>query len=127
MRAADRRAVRTRAKGLCEYCRLPEAASGLAFSVDHIVAKQHRGPSTPDNLALACPACNRHKGPNLSGVDPVTNRAVPLFHPRLQRWQDHFRWRGATLEGTTDVGRATVLVLAINSPVQMATRLALAD
>jgi 5-methylcytosine-specific restriction endonuclease McrA len=127
MRAADRRAVRTRAAGRCEYCRLPEAASGLAFSIDHIVAKQHRGLSTPDNLALACLSRNRHKGPNLTGVDPVTNHTVPLFHPRVHRWQDHFRWRGPVLEGTTDIGRATVLLLAINSPVQIATRLAVAD
>jgi 5-methylcytosine-specific restriction endonuclease McrA len=106
---------------------LPEAASGLAFSIDHIVAKQHRGLSTPDNLALACLSRNRHKGPNLTGVDPVTNHTVPLFHPRVHRWQDHFRWRGPVLEGTTDIGRATVLLLAINSPVQIATRLAVAD
>jgi hypothetical protein len=111
----DRR-VRSRAKGLCEYCRLPQAAYPWRFQIDHIVAEQHRGRAQMSNLALACPRCNRSKGPHLSGIDTRTRRLTPLFHPRRDRWTDHFRWRGPRLIGLTPVGRVTVSVLNINHP-----------
>src|SRR5262245_36411990 len=44
-----------------------------------------------------------------SAVDPDTGRRVPLFHPRRQRWSDHFRWEGFTIVGLTPTGRATVV------------------
>ncbi len=59
------RLVRRRALGCCEYCGLPEQYSSAPFQMDHIIAEQHRGPTVPSNLALACCACNHHKGPNL--------------------------------------------------------------
>ena len=35
-----------------------------------------------DNLALACHRCNLHKGPNLSGIDPLTGDPVsPAARP----------------------------------------------
>jgi hypothetical protein len=39
---------------------------------------------------------------------------VPLFHPRRDRWADHFKTTGATIEGISAAGRATVHVLAMN-------------
>ena len=69
MEPTVQRAVRDRAKNRCEYCRFPEAFAEVPFHVDHIIARQHGGPSELDNLALACCFCNRYKGPNLSGVD----------------------------------------------------------
>lgn len=83
--------VRRRARHVCEYCRFPEAEANLAFWIDHVRARQHAGPDTADNLALACPFCNLHKGPNISGFDAVTNAAVLLFNPRKDAWSDHFR------------------------------------
>jgi hypothetical protein len=50
----------------------------------------------------------------VAGYDPVTDELVPLFNPRLEEWVDHFRWRGAELEGKTSIGRATIDVLRIN-------------
>jgi 5-methylcytosine-specific restriction endonuclease McrA len=50
----DRR-VRKRAKGVCEYCRLPQAAYPLSFQVDHIIAEQHHGKTQLNNLCQACP------------------------------------------------------------------------
>jgi HNH endonuclease len=47
------RAVRNRAKDACEYCQMPQSARRLTFQIDHIVARQHRGPTTMENLALA--------------------------------------------------------------------------
>jgi hypothetical protein len=109
----DRR-VRNRAKGACEYCRLPQAAYRLSFQVDHIIAEQHRGKAQFGNLCLSCPCCNKSKGPNISGIDYKTRRLTPLFHPRRDRWEDHFIWRGSRLRGLTPIGRVTIEVLGIN-------------
>jgi len=65
---------------------MPQQFDELTFEIEHILAKQHGGKTRADNLALACFACNRHKGPNLGGIDPVTDERVWLFHPRRQRW-----------------------------------------
>jgi 5-methylcytosine-specific restriction endonuclease McrA len=54
---ATRRLVRERARGRCEYCRLPQSAVDAAFHVEHIVPRQHHGPDDADNLALACDRC----------------------------------------------------------------------
>jgi hypothetical protein len=35
--------VRHRARRACEYCRLPEAESDLAFTIDHIICYQRLG------------------------------------------------------------------------------------
>ncbi len=65
---------------------LPFAAIRIeAASLDrHIVASQHLGATTVDNLALSCPFCNRHKGPNLVGIDPASGAydAVVQSAPR---------------------------------------------
>ena len=66
------------------------------------------------NLALACHRCNLCKGPNLTAFDRQSGRIVPLFHPRRDRWTEHFAWRGPRIEGLTAIGRATVLVLGMN-------------
>jgi hypothetical protein len=92
---------------------------------DHVIARQHHGRTAADNLALCCVDCNRHKGPNLSGFDSVTEKITPLFNPRCDAWPAHFRWSGATLVGRTAVGRVTVDVLSINLPRRVAARAAL--
>lgn len=112
---ALRSLVRRRAGDVCEYCRLPQAASQfVSFHIEHIIARQHAGPTEPDNLALACHFCNFHKGPNIASLDPETGELVPLFHPRRDRWADHFAWEGTLIVGRTPIGRATVQLLAMN-------------
>src|SRR4051794_9946237 len=96
-----RELVRERARGRCEYCRFPETFGVRPFHCDHIIAEQHRGKSVIQNLAWACNHCNLHKGPNLSGIDPVTEETVRLFHPRHDSWNEHFAWEGAHLVGRT--------------------------
>ena len=117
--------VRVRARDRCEYCLLPQIASKLRLWIDHIIASQHLGPTTLDNLALSCPFCNRHKGPNLVGLDPVSGAYVPLFNPRLDQWDQHFQFHDEQIVGISATGRATVLVLAMNHPVQLMVRKAL--
>ncbi len=114
--------VRLRGGGVCEYCRLPEIVSHLQFPLDHIIARQHGGPSTEDNLALACPECNQRKGPNLASYDWSTNELIRLFHPRGDRWSDHFRWNGAVREGRTQIGKVTVQLLGMNLPIRLELR-----
>jgi hypothetical protein len=112
--AETRKLVRRRAGNRCEYCLLRQENSHLTHHVEHVVAKQHGGSDEPDNLALACHRCNLRKGPNLTGIDPLTNELVALFNPRRDLWPDHFRVRAVQIEGITSVGRATVQVLAMN-------------
>jgi hypothetical protein len=119
--------VRERAHHCCEYCRLPQAHSAITFPIDHIIAQQHGGPSTEDNLALACFFCNSAKGPNIAGIDPQSGRLVSLFHPRRQKWTRHFHWNGPRLVGRTRTARATIAVLAINDPAFIILRQTLID
>jgi hypothetical protein len=122
MDSALEQLVRGRAGDRCEYCHLPQKFSRLQFSIDHIIARQHQGPTIEGNLALACPFCNCRKGPNIAGIDPHSKKMTRLFHPRQDAWTEYFRWNGPVLFGLTDVARTTVVVLAINHPVQIAIR-----
>jgi hypothetical protein len=115
MDAVTRRLVRDRAGDQCEYCRSRQKDEPFfRFQVEHIIAKQHDGNDEPDNLALSCPHCNLHKGPNLAGIDPDTGVIAPLFNPRRQSWAEHFSYLAAVIVGTTPMGRATVHVLNLN-------------
>ncbi len=110
-----RQIVRERARNGCEYCHLPQfAASFFNFHIEHIVARQHGGGDELRNLALACPDCNAFKGPNLSSIDPESNKMVPLFNPRQHVWDEHFQLSGAMIIGQTPIGRATVRLLGMN-------------
>ena len=104
---------------------MPQEYDLLDFQIDHIIALKHGGPTEADNLALACFACNNHKGPNISGIDSETDQMVRLFHPRRDRWKDYFDWNGPRLVGRTPIGRATIAVLAINLPYRERLRGAL--
>jgi hypothetical protein len=106
--------VRVRAAGRCEYYRLPQEFDVLPFQIDHVIARQHDGSSTADNLALSCLSCNAHKGRNLAGIDPHDGTLVELFHPRKHKWPQHFRWDGPRLGALTSIGRVTIAVLQIN-------------
>jgi hypothetical protein len=66
---------------------------------------------------------------NLTGIDPQTRRITPLFHPRSDRWVDHFALSvgtsvalGIEIKGLTAVGRATVVVLGMNAEFRQMVR-----
>lgn len=107
--------VWSRAGNRCEYCLIPRFALPLPFQIDHILAVQHGGETVEENLALACPHCNRFKGPNIAGLDPETAKLSRLFDPRRDAWADHFEFEGPRLIGKTPIGRATIRVLAMNA------------
>jgi hypothetical protein len=121
------RRVWQRASSRCEYCQLPAAVHPAPFQIDHVIARQHGGTTDEQNLALACIHCNRFKGPNVAGINPETGELVRLFHPRKDRWVDHFVWDGPELEGRTQIGRVTILVLFISDPDLIALRRALQE
>ncbi len=115
--------VRERAGDRCEYCRLPHThAPWLVFQIDHIIARQHRGSDEFTNLALICPRCNLHKGTNVGGIDPDTNKLTRLFHPREDDWTQHFEFKGTRFAGRSPIGRTTVWVLAMNHQEQLQIR-----
>jgi len=86
------------------------------FAVEHIVPRVAGGGNEPSNLALSCQGCNNLKFVSIEAVDPITGVMVPLFHPRQQRWSQHFLWSQDTtgVVGRTPIGRATVERLRLN-------------
>ena len=127
MDVALREFVRTRANGLCEYCRLPDTAQHLPFHVEHIVARQHGGDDDVENLAWACDRCNAFKGPNLAGIDPQTGQIVELFHPRRSSWKEHFLLDEAVIVGRSPIGRTTVRLLQMNARRRVELRIELIE
>jgi 5-methylcytosine-specific restriction endonuclease McrA len=124
--AALARLVRERAGGSCEYCRLPQSSQEAAFHIDHIQPRSAGGPTVENNLALACVTCSLRKAARTHARDRVSKQRVPLFHPRRDRWADHFRWtRNCRLVGRTPTGRATIAALGMNRPTVIAIRRAL--
>jgi len=121
MNGALRALVRERAGHRCEYCRLHEDdVDFFSFHIEHVVAKQHGGSDEPNLLCLACAECNWAKGPNLAGI--LDGKLYPLFNPRTQNWNRHFRWDHTILVGKTFTGRVTVQVLNINAPSRVMLR-----
>jgi hypothetical protein len=94
----------------------------LTFEVEHVVAEKHNGATDSDNLALACPYCNRFKGTDLGSLDPETGQLTPFYNPRAQRWADHFRLEGAQLRPLTPVGRVTLAIFQMNHEDRIAER-----
>jgi hypothetical protein len=111
-----------RAGDRCEYCRLSQAGQEAVFHIDHVVPRSAGGPTTADNLALACVSCSLRKWARRTATDPESGGEVPLFNPRTQSWMEHFRWAAETIVPLTATGRATVEALAINRPLILAIR-----
>ncbi len=96
---------------------MPEAYSLVPrHSVDHIVPPSDGGETELGNLALACQGCNGAKSTKRLCLDRLTGVLVDLFHPRNDRWSDHFAWSKdlLTIEGLTGKGRTTVETLRLN-------------
>ena len=72
-----------------------------------------------NNLCFACRRCNEFRSSATAACDPLTGEIVPLFHPRIQMWNEHFAWEasGTRIIGLTAIGRATVVALNMNNAV----------
>jgi hypothetical protein len=108
----------------CGYCHSPDALMGVSLVFDHIIPLAAGGPTTRENLWRACRQCNEFKGPQTRAEDTDTGIVVPLFHPRTQRWNDHFRWNSDYTEivGISPTGRATVQALQLNRQLLVKAR-----
>lgn len=117
--------VAARAHHCCEYCHAPEAMCNHRFPIDHIIPRVFGGSDEPDNLALACHACNSHKYQKQTAFDPRQKKPVRLFNPRRDKWKTHFDWnRNRTrIVGRTAIGRATMAALELNSERQIEARI----
>jgi 5-methylcytosine-specific restriction endonuclease McrA len=83
--------VSLHARRRCEYCRTPESYSPIPrHSIDHIIPVCDGGKTQFKNLALSCQGCNSLKSRRTVAVSLQTGLAVRLFHPRQDRWRDHF-------------------------------------
>lgn len=108
----------------CAYCQTSEANSGSRMTYDHWIPQAQGGETIFENLCFACRQCNEFKGEKTSHEDPLTSEIVPLFHPRKQKWEDHFVWDadGIHILGKTSTGRATIIALKMNNPIILTAR-----
>jgi HNH endonuclease len=108
--------VAIRAVFCCEYCRSQEKYSPDYFSVEHIFPRVKKGTDALFNLAFACLTCNNHKYTAIEAIDPVSGILAPLYNPRTDIWEQHFRWSDdySLLTGITPTGRATVKKMHLN-------------
>jgi hypothetical protein len=115
--------VEQRARKRCEYCHAPQNACGYRFHLEHIIPRTLGGKDALDNRALACASCNLAKADKVTSIDPKTKEEVALFNPRINKWEEHFRWaESQTIEGITPTGRATVATLDMNSELRREAR-----
>jgi hypothetical protein len=117
-----RQIVIRRAGNRCEYCGLAQTGQVATFHIDHVIPLASGGPTTADNLALACVSCSLRKAARTNAIDPSTGLTSPLFNPRSQKWHEHFRWDDVFVIGLTATGRSTVAALAMNRPIILAIR-----
>jgi hypothetical protein len=90
---------------------------GIPMVIEHIIPLVGRGSSAADNLCLACYRCNEFKGSQTEAADPINGKLTMFFHPRRQRWSEHFAWHvhGDTMNGLTSCGRTTIEALRLNN------------
>ena len=119
-----KKTVHKRAKGCCEYCQSSDQWATHRFYIEHILPLSKGGTNELSNLALGCPGCNNHKYNKLWGIDPSTKEKATLFHPRKQKWVEHFTWDDSftKIVGLTATGRVTVVALKLNRPRLMTRR-----
>ena len=112
-----RKFLEKRDRKRCAYCLISEENCGLKMHVDHIIPEASGGDTTHENLCLACFSCNVYKGAKETGIDPITQEIIPLFHPLKQKWHEHFRWdeNKTKILGLSPCGRATISALKMNN------------
>lgn len=118
-----RNEVALRANFRCEYCQIPDIDSYYGFQIDHIISRKHDGKTELDNLAYACPDCNRYKGSDLGTYLNQSTNFIRFFNPRIEEWNDHFLIdNSGQIIGTSEVGKATVKIFSINHPDRIIER-----
>src|SRR5688500_2071848 len=70
----------------------------------------YRGQPCVGMSSLQCLERKRYIG----SLDPSTGRFVRLFHPRQDRWEEHFRLAGVLIEPLTPEAVVTTRLLRLN-------------
>ena len=117
-----RNLVIKRAFGLCEYCLLHESQSFIGFEIDHIISIKHGGRNQADNLAYACLYCNQYKGSDIGTILLQSDEYVRFYHPRKDRWNDHFEFIDALISPKTSIAQATIKILQMNNSDRLIER-----
>jgi len=125
---AFRELVVARAGGVCEYCRLVQAAAGVTFHIEHILPRSQGGQTIMSNLALSCPGCNLAKAERTAGEDQ-SGRTQPLFNPRdfepwILGWHLHFSLdhESGMVVPRTAMAEATIRALKMNDSLRVFAR-----
>jgi hypothetical protein len=116
-----RQTIADRANLLCEYCLIAEPDTFYGCEVDHIISLKHGGSSEPNNLAYACALCNRAKGSDVGSVS-TSGEFTRFFNPRTDRWSEHFRLEGASIQPLTTIGEVTARILGFNDSARLHER-----
>jgi hypothetical protein len=116
LRAGQKAEVKQAAQECCEYCGAQEGYSPDTFSIEHIQPIAKGGTNDFANLANACQGCNNRKYTRTEAIDPLAGEPVLLYHPRRDRWDEHFAWNEeyTHMLGVSPTGRATILALDLN-------------
>ncbi len=111
-----RQTLAERANKRCEYCQSRSDCACESFEGGHVLPFAAGGSDDLSNLAHTCRGCNSRLSDRTHAPDPATGLTVPIFHPRKDKWKDHFAWDEAYLNiiGLTPIGRATVEALQLN-------------
>lgn len=62
------------------------------------------------------------KGSDVASIDPQSGEPVRLFHPRRDRWVEHFYLETVFIVPRTEIGSATVRLLRLNAAERIAER-----
>ncbi len=119
-----RQRVRESAGDRCGYCLSSQRYVMSKLEIEHLIPHAQGGSHDESNLWLSCSLCNRYKGSQTTGIDPLNNGRVSLFNPRTQVWSEHFYWSpdGTRILGQTPTGRATVEALHFNNELAVEVR-----
>lgn len=117
-----RQLVADRASYRCEYCLIHREDTFFGCEVDHIISRKHGGATEEDNLAYACMICNRRKGSDLGSILRPTGELVRFFHPRKDKWENHFELAGPLIKSLTEIGEVTARIFEFNNEERLLER-----
>jgi hypothetical protein len=122
--ASLRQRIRETARDRCGYCLSSQRYVMATLEIEHIIPRALGGTEDESNLWLSCGLCNRYKGSQTMGIDPLDGERVQLFNPRTQAWAEHFCWSadGVLILGITPIGRGTVEALRLNNELAVEVR-----
>jgi 5-methylcytosine-specific restriction endonuclease McrA len=86
-----------RDKNTCQYC--GEKFDCRDLNLDHVIPRQHNGPTSWENIVCSCIPCNSKKSnktPAQAGMNLIRQPKKPHWHPFMQvrfSMQYHESWR----------------------------------